>query len=121
MLELRSRRVFIDESIGAEAVKAGDKAQGVLTYFVNEIRLGDKATPYSMVAAIGDARLLPPNMRDDEIAINQWLADDLGAKIGDSVDITYYILGPRRQLLERQADSRSSRSCRWTIRRAIPS
>ena len=40
MLELRSGRIFIDESIGAEAMKAGDKAQGVLTYFVNGIRLG---------------------------------------------------------------------------------
>ena len=54
VLELRSRRVFMDESIGAEALKAGEKAQGVLAYFVNEIRLGDKATPYSIVAATGD-------------------------------------------------------------------
>jgi ABC-type lipoprotein release transport system permease subunit len=103
VLELRSRRVFIDESIGAEATKADDKAQGILTYFVNEIRLGDKATPYSTVAALSDARLLPPTMRSDEVAINQWLADDLGAKIGDSVDVTYYILGSQRQLLEQQS------------------
>jgi len=100
VLELRSRRVFIDESVSTEAVKAGEKAVGVLSYFVNEIRLGDKATPYSMVAALGDGRVLPANMRSDEIVINQWLADDLGAKIGDSVDVTYFVLGPRRQLQE---------------------
>lgn len=102
-LELRSRRVFIDEPIGAEAVKAGENAVGVLTYFVNEIRLGDKTTPYSMVAALDAGPLLPANMRSDEIVVNQWLADDLGAKIGDSVDLAYYVLGPRRQLQEQQS------------------
>ena len=103
VLELRSRRVFIDESIGAEAVKAGEKAQSVLTYFVNEIRLGDKATPYSMVTALDEGRLLPANVRSDGIVINQWLADDLSVKVGDAVDLTYYILGPRRQLQEQQS------------------
>ncbi len=103
VLELHSRRVFIDESIGAQAVQAGTEAQGVLTYFVNEIRRDDKATPYSMVAAIDDPQLFPAAMGTDEIVINQWLADDLGAKIGDSVDMAYYVLGPRRQLLERQS------------------
>ncbi len=135
VLELRSRRIFIDESISAEAVKADEarrgegvsplrlagilpaeekqgqdalatesrRAAGVLTYFVNEIRFGDKATPYSTVAAIDDERLVPANMRSDEIIINQWLAADLSAKVGDSIDITYYVLGLRRHLLEQQS------------------
>jgi putative ABC transport system permease protein len=95
VLELRSRRVFIDEPIGAEALKAGEDAAGVLTYFVNEIRLGDKATPYSMVAALDSVHL-----GNDEIILNQWLADDLGAKVGDSVDISYFVIGPQRKLQE---------------------
>jgi putative ABC transport system permease protein len=143
LLELRSRRVFIDESIGTEAMKAGTmrrgegvsplrvagipsassgqalpadrgqdvlatkeqgqdalattpgRAMGVLTYFVNEIRLDDKATPYSMVAALDSVHL-----GNDEIILNQWLADDLGAKVGDSVDISYFVIGPQRKLLE---------------------
>ncbi|MCX5646244.1 MAG: ABC transporter permease [Phycisphaerae bacterium] len=103
VLELRSRRVFVDESIGAEALKAGAKAQGILTYFVNEVRLGDKTTPYSMVAALADGRVVPADMHSDEIAINQWLADDLGVKVGDSVDVTYFVIGPRRQLLEQHS------------------
>ena len=36
----------------------------------------------------------------DEIVINQWLADDLGAKVGDSVDLSYYVIGPERKLHE---------------------
>ena len=103
-LELRSQRIFIEEPVGVEAASAAENATGVLTYFVNEIRLGNKATPYSTVTAIGGpagfGALLPANMGDDEIVINQWLADDLGAKVGDSLDIAYYLLGPRRELRE---------------------
>jgi putative ABC transport system permease protein len=101
VLELRSRRIFIDEPISAGAMKAGDNAMGILTYFVNEIRLGDKATPYSMVTALGGtgtAGLLSPDMRDDEIVINDWLADDLDARVGDSLDLAYYVMGLNRQL-----------------------
>ncbi|UCD48628.1 MAG: FtsX-like permease family protein, partial [Phycisphaerales bacterium] len=105
MLELQSRRIFVDEVLGEEALKADEDAVGVLTYFVNEIRLGEKATPYSMVTAMaaGDDpdALIPPDMQSDEIVINQWLADDLGAQVGDSLDLTYYLVGPKRDLFER--------------------
>jgi len=105
MLELRSRRIFIDETLAGEALNAHEKAVGVLTYFVNEIRLGQKATPYSMVTALGTGgegdALIPSDMQFDEIVINQWLAEDLGAQVGDSLDLTYYLVGPRRELYER--------------------
>lgn len=101
-LELRSRRVFIEESICDPAMKADAGAVGILTYFVNEIRLGDKATPYSMVAAMGAADVAPRGMKADEIIINQWLADDLGACVGDSLDLKYFVMGPRRKLTEEQ-------------------
>jgi len=105
MLELRSRRIFIDKAIGQEALTADADGVGILTYFVNEIRLGEKMTPYSMVAAIEPGKdanaLVPLGMQTDEIVINQWLADDLGARVGDSVDLTYYLVGPKRDLYER--------------------
>ena len=37
----------------------------------------------------------------NEIAINQWLADDLQAKPGDEIAVTYYIMGLMRELIER--------------------
>jgi len=80
MFELRSKRVFIDESITA-AANTGDESFGVLSYFVNEISSGDKATPYSMVAAVSQPAdaggLIPEGMQNNEILINQWLAGDL--------------------------------------------
>ncbi|MEN6426291.1 MAG: ABC transporter permease [Phycisphaerales bacterium] len=104
VLELRSKRIFIEDALGVEAMKADPGAVGILTYFVNEMRLGDKATPYSIVAALGAGYddLVPAGMRVDEIVINQWLADDLGARVGDSIDITYFVMGVARTLREKQ-------------------
>lgn len=109
-LEIRSRRIFIDESLSRVAMGASDKATGILTYFVNELHFGDKSTPYSMVTAMGrspDAgSIIPMDMPDDEIIINQWTADDLGAKTGDMIDIRYFTLTPMRKLQEQTANFR---------------
>jgi hypothetical protein len=129
-LELRSRRVFLDPPISDVAVNAITNAldktngTGVLTYLVNELRLGDRATPYSMVTALGNVGSLvvrsiteTPDSRpislpelqalaqvnDDDIVINRWLADDLEAKLGDSIELRYYVVGPARKLQEQKA------------------
>ncbi|MHC4336514.1 MAG: ABC transporter permease [Planctomycetota bacterium] len=116
MLEVRSRRVFIDEPLADAAMDVSNKAVGVLTYFVNELRLGDKTTPYSMVTALSRLEaysdLIPANMQDDEIVVNQWLADDLGAKKGDSIELTYFVVGPTRKLEEQKSE--------FTVREIIP-
>jgi len=109
-VEVRSRRIFIDESLAEAAMGASGNAVGILTYFVNELRFGDKATPYSMVTAMGRspdaAGIVPMEMRDDEILINQWVADDLGAKAGDMIELRYFALTPMRKLLEQAASFR---------------
>jgi ABC-type antimicrobial peptide transport system permease subunit len=99
-LELRTDRVFLDPPVADAALKSATNASGVLTYFVNELRIGDRATPYSMVTAMG-APVVPPAMRDDEVIINRWLADDLGAKPGDKLGLSYYVIGLSRRLEER--------------------
>jgi hypothetical protein len=78
------------------------KAGGVVTYLANELRVGQRSTPYSMVTAIGPP-VAPPDMRDDEILINQWLAEDLAAQPGAELSLTYYLVGRLRQLEERTA------------------
>jgi len=105
-LELRTSRVFLDHSLSSAAMKAHPEALPVLTYFVNELRVGDAATPYSMVTAAyrkgAFADILPLDMKDDQIVINQWLADDLHAKAGDELTLTYYLPGSRQSLQEAQ-------------------
>ena len=105
VIEIRSRRIFIDDFLAHAAMNVAHEPLGLLTYFVNELRHGDRATPYSLVTAMGRSReaggLIPANMRDDEILINRWLADDLDAKQGDLIELAYYVLGPMRKLHER--------------------
>lgn len=104
--ELTSRRIFIAPTVSRAAAKVDPGAVGVLTYFVNAIETGEgpdvKATPYSMVAAIGPlagARLAAPwdavgGLGDEGMVLTQWLADDLGAGAGHTVRLAYYVLKP---------------------------
>src|SRR5205085_880266 len=42
--------------------------------------------------------VVPADMKDDEALINRWLADDLHAKVGDTLTLTYWLVGPMRKL-----------------------
>jgi ABC-type antimicrobial peptide transport system permease subunit len=102
-LELRSERVFLDPPVAQAVASASPlpRPELVLTYFVNELRAGAKTTPYSMVTA-ADAPLVPSDLRDDEILITPWLADDLQAGHGDEIELTYFIPGITRRMEERR-------------------
>jgi ABC-type antimicrobial peptide transport system permease subunit len=110
-LELRTSRVFLDPVISSVATNASPQAKGILTYFVNELRLGDRSTPYSMVTGMG-APIVPIETRDDEILINQWLADDLKAKPGDRLALVSYVIGNSHRLVEQTNE--------FTIRTVLP-
>lgn len=105
--ELRTERVFLEPGIAAAAFKADPNARGVLTYLVNELRLGDRATPYSMVAAVDSMELAK-----EEIALNAWLAEDLGAKLGDEISLRFYVIAENRQLQEKTS--------RFKVRAILP-
>lgn len=99
-VELRSRRVFLDEPLTLSALAADTNSQPILTYLANLITDGTHAAPYSMVTAAG-APWTPPGLRDDEIVINQWLAEDLQAKPGDGLTLVYYDPESGARLTER--------------------
>ena len=111
---LSSPRVFLDAPIECAALGVSGGALPVLTYFVNEIAHGTNATPYSMVSGVTGNSM--PGLGEEHnapdgsppIVINQWLSDDLGAETGDKVDLRYYVVGPRRTLLETSATFRVS-------------
>jgi putative ABC transport system permease protein len=112
-VELRTDRVFLDPPVAQAAMdrKTFPDARGVLTYFVNELRVRQRATPYSTVAAV-EGGIGPADLKDDEILINQWLADDLQARPGDSLELTYFVVGKMRRLEEQ--------SSRFRIRAVLP-
>lgn len=87
-----------------------DAFQPVLTYLSNDIRkIGSNGeaegviVPYSTISAIDSGATFPLQNRLPEIAwqanslptghvvINQWLADQLQAKVGDRLEVLYYL------------------------------
>ncbi len=99
-LELRSRRIFLDPPVVRSGLLADTNAEPILTYLVNLLRSGTNTAPYSMVTAAGPP-WTPADMRNDEIAVTQWLADDLQVKPGDSVALTYFDAESGGRLVER--------------------
>jgi ABC-type lipoprotein release transport system permease subunit len=109
-LSLESERLVLP----APAVEAvgGRSAPGITTVYlanwITLIRDGDpqKRLPYAVVAGLhpdaepplGALPMIgggaPPKLEAGDILLNKWAADDLGAKAGDAVELTYYIPGP---------------------------
>jgi putative ABC transport system permease protein len=99
-LELRSRRVFLDPPVLDAAMQAATNRTRVLSYFVNELRSGDRTTPYSMVTA-AELPWVPADLGTNDMVINQWLAEDLQIGPGASVQLRYFIIGGSKRLEER--------------------
>ncbi len=100
--ELRSRRVFLEEAVVEAVRRAVEGAGGILTYFVNSMSVGGRRNSYSMVTAAGSP-WTPADLADDEIVLNQWLAEDLDAAPGDRLTMKYYAVGIGRELVEKEA------------------
>ncbi len=71
-----------------------------MTYLANLLCAGSNATPYSMVTAAGPP-WTPADMRDDEILVSQWLAEDLRVKPGDEIALVYFDPESGGRLVER--------------------
>lgn len=118
---LESREFFLKSAVIAEAEtlaqELGASSRRVLSYIVTKIEARDRTVPYSTVAALapaagGDPGLrLPdgtpePALADGEILLGRWAADDLGARPGDPVRLTYQVVGPAGELLDRDVTLR---------------
>jgi putative ABC transport system permease protein len=104
--ELRSKRIFLQPSV-VDAVKKLDSktaSEGIFTYFVNELSVSDRTTPYSTVTARGPLAGDTQRLGDNEVIISKWLSDDLSAAPGDTLKMKYYVLAPMRKLIERTAE-----------------
>ncbi len=106
LLDVKSARVFMDDAL-AGFLTSGEfsgehsvtgEAGGVITYFVNSIGAGDASTPYSFVSTLPEQEISP-----DGIILNQWLARDLSAGPGDTITLSYFVVGPLRELEEKEA------------------
>ena len=95
--EIISGRIFLDSVIVDQLTKNIQGAKPAITWLANSISRGDRSTPYSFVSALSDPVL--PN--GDSIVINTWLADDLQANPGDTVNLSWFYQSESGKLLEK--------------------
>lgn len=95
---ISSDRVFIDKDLSNTILNVMPVKSSVLTYFVNSFTSGSgKETPYSFISATDNFHI-----DNKSVIINEWLADDLSVKEGDSLLIKYYVVGPLKELAEKK-------------------
>ncbi|QDU53242.1 ABC transporter permease [Gimesia panareensis] len=123
-LSLESEQMILDpqiEQAARDAAKALNVATSpVMVYIANEFihpepGQAKQSPPYSMYSIvagldfaekppfgpfkfIGDKPQLP--LKENEIVLNDWLAKDLKAKIGDPIQMKYHVVGSRGELPE---------------------
>lgn len=97
--DLVSNRIFIDTIVQHTASRNNIPYEEIVTYLINDIAANENHTPYSFASGVSSA-LSGYNPAENELIVNNWIADDLNAKPGDSVVLTYYEIGPLRRLYE---------------------
>ena len=89
-VSLESSAAILSDSIAGATLetarKLGVRAEPVLTYLANSIRVGSREIPYSLVTA--DDNLFAG--AKSGLLLNDWAARELGAHPGDSVSLDYY-------------------------------
>ncbi len=95
--KLTAERVFLDGVISDAITEHFPKAQSYLTYFANSLEHDNKETPYSFVTS---TNRLDQIRNNNDMVVNQWLADDLDLTVGDSILMRYFVVGPLRELNE---------------------
>ena len=111
--EISTDRVFLDERLAGQLLAAQPGAYGVLTYLINGVTSAKGGTPYSMITAV-DAPVSQAASAAGEpgMVISQWLAEDQGLVVGDTLEIRHFVVGLGRELKEASA--------RFTVRGIVP-
>ena len=93
---VETTRIILDDSVARAAFRAaqetGAAASGVFTYLANSIRSHGRAIPYSVISAVDPETWGLPSLErtSDPIVLTGWAARDLGAAVGDAVEVDYY-------------------------------
>lgn len=111
-------RPAVDETIGQVASELGAPLMRTQSYLANSIEAGERELPYSLVAGLDPIpdlawASLPladgspgPTGLGDELFLNTWAAEDLGVSVGDTVEMSYYVVGSREELREERTTFR---------------
>ncbi len=107
--QLTTQRMLLEPQVeeAALACFGRDSSQSVFTYLANTLAAGEREIPYSTITAIdfqsraplgpflepapaGQPRRAIGKLADDEIVLNNWAADDLQARPGDTIRVTFF-------------------------------
>jgi putative ABC transport system permease protein len=105
-----SDRIILDDSLAQNALRTiaglGWDASPIYTYLAISIRAKGREIPYSVITAadpgqgalhsvkeVTQVSVHPPADTKASIWLTDWAARDLGASIGDSVEVDYFIWG----------------------------
>jgi putative ABC transport system permease protein len=116
-VSLESDRMILENGLATTATRLhpGDQTSPVLVYLLNEIHSRKDPAKYGMYSVVAgvDFTQSPPFGPFDYIAgaaptsgdpsgvvINDWLAEDLAAEVGDEIDVKYHVVGDRGELPE---------------------
>jgi hypothetical protein len=104
-LSLESATALVDDGIAgaarALAARQGLSVRPLLTYLANTLRVGERETPYSLVSGLDD-----PRLPGDGLALADWAAEDLRAKTGDALEMTFFLWEEGGRLREERASFR---------------
>ncbi len=97
--ELTSNRIFISEEVDQAAQKLYQPQKRLLGYFINTISSSQKTTFYSFAVGI-DGHPVSSDLKKNEVLINRWLADQIGAEAGSELTLSAYKLDQQGSLYE---------------------
>jgi len=98
-------RPHVEKAVMAAAAELALPVRPVQTYLANILRSGDRQVPYSTITAVGGAAdaapFLPlllqdgrpaPKLEPDQVLLGGWAADDLAARVGDRIQVEYFVV-----------------------------
>ena len=110
-LLVESETGLLDDRVAGAVTRTvaqlGGRAQPVLTYLANAMKVGQREIPYSLVTAM-DLQIVQPGLPVTvdgtlPIVLNAWAADELRATVGDTLAMEYFVWEDPGQLVTRSA------------------
>ncbi len=119
---VESEQMILEDSISKSVRELSESkdwsTSSVMVYLANQISNAEDPTAFSMYSIIAGVDLAetqkppfgplcpgctePLTLADDEIILNDWLAEDLKVKAGDKIKLTYHLVGSHGELPEEE-------------------
>ena len=89
---IESRAGLITDSLADRIAEiANNDVKRALTYVANSIRIGDREVPYSTISAVEGLDVGSFENDPRPLFLSEWAAEDLRAKVGDTVTLDYFL------------------------------